>query len=106
MWWGRLEACHGSGRLEACPTKKSSLPRTSPRRLASIECPQEVTTDTLSASPVGSGLHELDVGEPGPIRRRREPETAGSNPAIQTENRKGKPTGDGNRLLPGRGASP
>src|SRR5207249_2504041 len=27
----------------------------------------------------------LDVGEPGPIRRLREPENAGSNPAIQTD---------------------
>jgi hypothetical protein len=34
------------------------------------------------------------VGELGSIRRLREPEIAGSNPAIQTE-RKGKPIGDG-----------
>ena len=46
----------------------------------------------------------LDVGEPGITRRRRKPEHAGSNPAIQTQ-RKGKPTGDGIRLLPGRATS-
>ena len=39
----------------------------------------------------------LDVGELGSIRRLREPEIAGSNPAIQTE-RKGKPIGDGSGL--------
>src|SRR5207244_11100714 len=33
----------------------------------------------------GEGRVHLDVGEPGSIRRLREPENAGSNPAIQTE---------------------
>jgi hypothetical protein len=47
----------------------------------------------------------LDVGEPGFIRRRRKPDHAGSNPAIQTDRRKGKPTGDGTRPEPGRATS-
>src|SRR5262249_6277400 len=50
----------------------------------------------------GDKPNALDVGEPGFIRRRRKPDHAGSNPAIQTLKRKGKPTGDGTRLLPGR----
>jgi hypothetical protein len=47
----------------------------------------------------------LDVGEPGFIRRPRVPDHAGSNPAIQTDGRKGKPTGDGTRPEPGRATS-
>jgi hypothetical protein len=50
-------------------------------------------------------LQLLDVGEPGFIRRLRKPDHAGSNPAIQTTRRKGKPTGDGTRLEPGRATS-
>src|ERR1700676_460301 len=49
--------------------------------------------------------HDLDVGEPGFIRRFRKPDHAGSNPAIQTDRRKGKPTGDGTPLETGRGMS-
>jgi hypothetical protein len=47
----------------------------------------------------------LDVGEPGFIRRPRVPDHAGSNSAIQTDGRKGKPTGDGTRPEPGRAMS-
>ena len=51
----------------------------------------------------GDGANDaLDVGEPGFIRRPRVPDHAGSNPAIQTDRRKGKPTGDGTRPEPGR----
>jgi hypothetical protein len=34
---------------------------------------------------VGRTTSDLDVGEPGIIRRRRKPDHAGSNPAIQTD---------------------
>src|SRR5207253_1292498 len=50
--------------------------------------------------------NDLDVGEPGFIRRLRKPEHAGSNPAIQTQSGKGKPTGDGTPLETGRGYKP
>jgi hypothetical protein len=53
----------------------------------------------------GCANDSLDVGEPGIIRRPRKPDHAGSNPAIQTDRRKGKPTGDGTRPEPGRATS-
>ena len=53
----------------------------------------------------GDANNALDVGEPGFIRRPRVPDHAGSNPAIQTDRRKGKPTGDGTRPEPGRATS-
>jgi hypothetical protein len=63
------------------------------RQLELLEKPSEKTRRTY-----------LDVGEPGFIRRRRKPEYAGSNPAIQTQtegSRQGRQPADHPGLNPG-----
>ena len=91
----------GRLRRSACTPYGSD---TRPFRAMALEARCHRTPGLFCWAGRGDANNALDVGEPGFIRRPRVPDHAGSNPAIQTA-RKGKPTGDGTRLEPGRATS-